>query len=97
MCCISVYITIKLAWHAEQYTSAICCIVRLITQKNLKMLEFFFPPQMKYNFLLKRALDHNCTANISSGITVETGTPVKRVHFTSICHTHYNVEVYMLQ
>ena len=88
MCCISVYITIKLAWHAEQYTSAICCIVRLITQKNLKMLEFFFPPQMKYNFFLKRALDHNYTANIYSGITVETKTPVK-----SVCHTHYNIDM----
>jgi hypothetical protein len=37
------------------------------------------------------------TANIYSEITVEAGTPVESVHFTSICHTHYNVEVYMLQ
>ena len=79
MCCISVYITIKLAWHAEQYTSAICCIVRLITQKNLKMLEFFFPPLMKYNFFMKRALDHNYTANIYSGSTMETKTTVKSI------------------
>ena len=80
MCCISVYITIKLAWHAEQYTSAVCCIVRLITQKNLKMLEFSFPPQMKYNFFfLKRALDHNYTANMYSGITVKTKTFVKSI------------------
>jgi hypothetical protein len=35
-----------------------------------------------------------CTANIYSEITVETGTPVKSVHLTSICHTHYNVDVY---
>ena len=33
------------------------------------------------------------TANIYSGITVETGTRGKSVHFTSICHTQYNVEV----
>ena len=25
--------------------------------------------------------------------TVETGTPMKSVNVTSICHTHYNVEV----
>ena len=30
------------------------------------------------------------TANIYSEITVETGTPVKSVGFTSICHTHCN-------
>ena len=33
------------------------------------------------------------TANIYSEITVETETPIKSVHFTSICHTYYNVVV----
>ena len=83
MCCISVYITIKLAWHAEQYTSAICCIVRLITQKNLKMLEFSFPPQMKYNFFSKDFL-----IITTLQITVETKTPVR-----SIYHTHHNIDM----
>ena len=52
---------------------------------------------LPYYFFLKRytyqptsgSLQH--TANIYS--QMDTGTPLKGVHFTSICHTHYNLEV----